>query len=100
MLTCFLTESLKGLKNVKSLFCNKTFSGEDTTHISIYPYRECKTDQSTDTIKIQFGEPMGFIGVTYRNRNDSMIALSSKPTSAQVSVHKIWEPGAHFTAYR
>lgn len=82
VLICFLTELLKGLKSVKSLFCDKTFPGEDTTHISIHPYRECKTDQSMDTIKIQLGEPMDFIGVTYRNRNDSGIALSSKPTLA------------------
>lgn len=59
-----------------------------------------KTDQSMDIIKVQLGEQMGFIGVTYRSRIDSESAASSKPTPAQVTFCKSWEPGAHCTACR
>lgn len=59
--------------------------------------RELTTDHSNDCIKVQFDEPMNFIGVTYRNmgkwlvnrnRNDSRITVSPKRTLAWVTVYK------------
>lgn len=46
------------------------------------------TDQSTDTTKLQFGEPMSFIGVTSRSRNNSKIAEPQIPHPAWVTVYK------------
>lgn len=34
---------------------------------SIYPRQGSKTDQSMDTTKLQLGEPVSFLGDTYRN---------------------------------
>lgn len=39
---------------------------------------------------VQRGEPVSFIEVTYRSRNDSRAAESPRPATA----HKSWEPGA------
>lgn len=36
------------------------------------PHREPITDQNTDTIKIQIGEPMSLLQVTYRNVSDGL----------------------------
>ena len=41
-----------------------------------------------DTNSIQFGEPIGFIDITYRGRNDSKIAVTAKPTTAGVRACK------------
>ena len=46
------------------------------------------TDQSTDTTKAPLGEPMGFLWVTHRSRNDSEAAASPKSTSVWVRAHK------------
>jgi hypothetical protein len=35
-------------------------------------------DQSNNSTKAQFGEPVTFIGVTYRRGNDSKIAATPK----------------------
>ena len=37
------------------------------------PDREPTTDQSKDTIKVHLGEPMNFIGVTYRNMGGELL---------------------------
>jgi hypothetical protein len=48
--------------------------------------RESMVEQTTNTTKVQLGEPMSFIGViysqggTYRGRNNSKTAVSSMPT--------------------
>lgn len=41
------------------------------------------TDQSMDTSKVQLGELVSFIGVTYESKNDTKIAASPKPTPVQ-----------------
>jgi hypothetical protein len=41
-----------------------------------------------DTTKFRLGEPMNFIGVTYRTRNDSKISASPGPSSAWMTAHK------------
>ena len=61
---------------------DKTFPGEMQHTCLITPDRDPTTDQSTDTTDVQPGEPMSFIEVTYRNRNDSKITASLKPTKA------------------
>lgn len=38
--------------------------------------REPMADQSMNTTKVRFGEPLGFIKVTFRFRNDSKISAS------------------------
>lgn len=42
------------------------------THLLI-PDREARTDQSTNTNKVQPGEPMSFIGVNYRNMGEEIL---------------------------
>ena len=49
------------------------------------------TDQSTDTTKAPLGEPMGFLWVTHRSRNDSEAAASPKATPGWVRAHKDWD---------
>ena len=43
---------------------------------------------SPDPKEVQFDDPVSFIRVTYRSRNDSKAAASPKPTPAYVTVHK------------
>jgi hypothetical protein len=47
----------------QTVLCDKIFLGE-MKHISA---RDSMTNQSTDTTKVHLGEPMSFIGATYRN---------------------------------
>ena len=42
------------------------------THLLI-PDRESITNKSLDVIKVQFGKPMGFIRVTYRNTYEGLL---------------------------
>jgi hypothetical protein len=42
------------------------------THLFI-PNREAMIDRSTDTTKVQRGEPMSLIGVTYRNMGEGLL---------------------------
>lgn len=37
------------------------------------PDRDTMTDESTDITKVQFGEPVSFVGVTYRNMGESLL---------------------------
>jgi len=53
------------------------------------------TDQSLDTTKVQLGEPVSFIEVIYRSRNDSKTAASPKPTPVWVTVLKMLENLEH-----
>ena len=55
-------------------------------------------DQPMNTTKIQLGEPMNFIRVTYRSRNDSV--APPRATPAWVAGHRSVAPGAHCTAGR
>ena len=42
------------------------------THLLI-PDRESITNKSMDVIKVQFGKPMGFIGVTSKNMGNGLL---------------------------
>ena len=58
---------------------------------ALHTDREPGTDQD---------KPMNFMADNYRYRKDSKTVTSAKPTSAWVTAHKCWEPGAHCTAWR
>lgn len=45
--------------------------------------------QRKNTINIQLGEPLSFIGVIYRSRNDSCLP---KACATIVTAHETWEP--------
>lgn len=51
----------------------KTFLGETLHTCLLTPGRELTTDQSTETTKVQCGEPKSFIGASYRNVSDSLL---------------------------
>lgn len=44
------------------------------------PFREPTTDQVRNTAEVQLAKPLGFIGVTYRNRKDSKAVVLPEPT--------------------
>ena len=48
------------------MLCEKTFPRKVLHTCLLTPDRKPKTNQSMETIKVQLGEPMNFIGVTYR----------------------------------
>lgn len=69
---------------MKELLCDKPFLGEMQHTFLLTTNRKPTTDPSIDTIKVQLGEPMSFIGITHRgewvrdhfkSRNDSKTAL-------------------------
>lgn len=69
---------------------------EETQHACLFtPDREPTTDQSTDATKIKLGEPVIFIGITYRSRTASKTAASPKLSPAWEPASESWEPGAH-----
>lgn len=56
------------------LLCDITFLRE-IQHVHLPTARkEPITDPSMDTTKFQFGKTMGFIGVTYRNMEEGLLA--------------------------
>lgn len=64
------------------------------------PDRELTTDQTMGSSKVQLGEPVNCIGVTYRNRNDSETDPSPMATQAWETAHKNWKPGADCSSFR
>lgn len=48
------------------------------------PDRDTMTDQSTDITKVQFGEPVSFVGVTYKNMGESLL-LGGEITQRQLN---------------
>lgn len=67
----------------------KDFSREDVTHsfwssLLLIPYREASTFQCTCTIKIQFCDPMSFIGVTNRIMDEGLL---TRAETAERQVH-------------
>lgn len=67
----------------------KDFSWEDVTHtfcspLLLIPYREASTFQCTCTIKIQFGDPMSFIGITNRIMDEGLL---TRAETAERQVH-------------
>lgn len=63
------------------------------------PNKKPMTDQDKDTPKVQLGEAMSFIGVTYRFRTDPSSCIS-KPTPVWTSAHKSRKTGAHCPTFR
>lgn len=47
----------------------------------LIPDGKLTTDQSKDTTKVQLGEPMSVVGVTYRRRKETRTAASPKISS-------------------
>ena len=62
--------------------CDKAFPKEMEHACLLTPDRELMTDQGTDTTQVQCGEPVSFIGVAFRNRNDSKTAAPLRATPA------------------
>ena len=64
----------RGGENMPYCDVTKLFLGSHNTYTytytSTHPRQRSSTDQSTDTTKLQLGEPMRFFGVTYRSSND------------------------------
>lgn len=58
----------------------KLFLGRCNTH------RESRTDQSTNTNKVQLGEPLSSTGVTYRNMGEGLLTGDSCRTTG----HPAW----------
>jgi hypothetical protein len=63
--------------------------------MSTHPQQGTPNRQSMDTTKVQFDEPMSFIGVTYRSRIGSQTAVSLNPTPAgwqltKAKLHSLW----------
>lgn len=50
------------------------------------------TNKRKDTTKVQRGEPVSFVRVTYRSKNDAKAAASPKSNPAYVTVYKSWAP--------
>lgn len=53
--------------------CDKTFPGETEHTRLLIPDRELRTVQSMDTTEGQLDEPVGFIGVTYKNTDEGLL---------------------------
>ena len=62
------------------------FPGRSNTHNLFTPDREPMTDQSTDRTNV--GEPMSFIGVTYRNFGDRLL-IGANMSSETATLPKI-----------
>ena len=55
--------------NLISCCVTKLFIGRCNTHL-LTPARDLLTIQSTDTTKVQLGEPMSFVGVADRSMRE------------------------------
>lgn len=60
----------------------KNFLGEQHIHL-LTPDMEPTIDQTTDATKVQFGEPMSFIRVTYKNMVE-MLRIRGEMTQRQL----------------
>lgn len=54
------------------MLCDKTSPGEKHTYL-LTPDGKATTDQNTNAIKIQIGEPMDFMEVTHRNTGEGLL---------------------------
>lgn len=68
----------------------------DINKCLLSPESELTTDQRRDTINIQLGQPVSFMGVTYRNRGVSKTAASPDP----LPPHRNWKPETYCTTCR
>ena len=55
------------------MLCDETFPGEMQHTCLLTPDREPQKDQSIDTTKVQFGEPMDFTGASYRSMGKALL---------------------------
>lgn len=62
----------RGNKEGGGVLCDKTSPGEKHTYL-LTPDGKATTDQNTNAIKIQIGEPMGFMEVTHRNTGEGLL---------------------------
>lgn len=71
--------------------------------------RDPMADQSADSTRLQLGEPLSFIWVTYRNIGERVTyslemiqktAATPNSTLAWVRAHKNWKLESCYTAYR
>ena len=67
----------------KKVWQYKTFPGEKQYICLLTSEWNPTTDQSTDTTKVQLGEPMSFIGVTYRNMGEELL-IGTEMTQRQL----------------
>lgn len=56
-------------KDILDFYCVALYPGK-CEQMSTYLDRGPMSEQSEDTIKVQVNEPVSFIGITYRSRND------------------------------
>lgn len=71
----FNISSHNGLANYKEyieFYSYKTSQVLNMTKLFSHLDKEPRTDQSAHTTKVLLGEPMGFIGVTYRNVGEGL----------------------------
>ena len=68
------------------------------------PDRDLTRDQCTDTTKVQLGEPMSFIGVTYRSVGEGLLTEAddyiTKTHPSMGDSSQNWDPGVHCTTCR
>jgi hypothetical protein len=65
----------------------KLFLGRQNTR-QLIAYREPRRDPSMDTFRIQLGEPMNFIGVTYRSMGEgSLTGADMTQDSCVIKAH-------------
>lgn len=60
------------IKKGRGVLCDKTSPGEKHTYL-LTPDGKATTDQNTNAIKIQIGEPMDFMEVTHRNTGEGLL---------------------------
>lgn len=92
----------------KSVDVTWHYSWGDKNKQLLTPNRKPKTDQITDTTKVQLDESMSFIRVTYTNMTgvtywrtkEWKTTASPKLPSAQVTVQESQKPWAHWTIFR
>lgn len=70
------------------------------------PDRKSTTDQRTDKTKVQFSEPLSFIGATFRNlgemllRNRKYSKTAAWPLPAWLTAHKAGNPAVLCTTFK
>lgn len=79
---------------------SETFPAETIYICPVNPDRELMTDKTMNTTKIQFGEPMRFNGVTYRNMGDGLHIVEMIQRQLRHQSIPAWEPGTHYIPCR
>lgn len=87
----FNISSHNGLANYKEyieFYSYKTSQVLNLTNLFSHLDKEPRTDQSAHTTKVLLGEPMGFIGVTYRNMGEGLL------TGAEMTQRQLHHQGS------